>query len=522
MSGDTDRIPILTPDTAADARRFGAGYGYLVGFSSRQIADLVNGEHDHAFGRPGEVSGVSLLVKRRSRMTWYRPDAWGIKHANADTLERIIQELRSACYDAGIKWAPTASTVAGRLLRRFLPRLRQLPHRWRGMAHAAIMAGPITHVRGGADLAAYLDIQGAYLWAAGQELPAHGLGAQWRMVDRPKLQHLHRYYGLCHCDVEVHGLAHTDELPLLPITAKSRRVMHPIGRFCGVWPTTVLRWGIERGEITVRRIRRLAICATKRLLRPLADFLAGVPKPIGGPIYRTLWGKTVTRGGYRGYRGATTGLRADGLVWQWTGKPWHAMLPPTYRPDIGGAIASHNYLNVIAAARTLETGSLIATHVDSILTSDIAGALRLHRPGTLGAFEIETMGRARMYAAGRYYIEGSARGTDSADIDACDTWPDRIRCAGHPNARNLTTLTLENWAQESAPNRHLPKGIREWSLDPRWAQDAGSNAVGLIGDTAYQIQGWDPLDPDAWDRAGWIRRELRDPATIPDKPDLSL
>jgi hypothetical protein len=492
---------------------------------SRLMSDDAD-DGDIALGsEPGVVTGVSLGVARGGRMRVFDARCWGVAHADPESCIEELETIQSeaAAADMRLRTSAAATAVAlymdrldgkdGRLA------LRQLPSQWRGLAHAAMQAGPVAVLRGGADHATHIDIHRAYLQALREPMPVLGVrdgekvgGWATHDVGLEGWDAIRDLHGFVDAVVRVRGEG-VGELPPLPIHAPSG-TLYATGLLRGVWSIDLVRDAEERDELDVVEVKQfMRALAVEPVFSDLADLFELLPRVLGKRMYTRFWGKLGSRGGYIGRKSRDPvegAVPAGGLWWTWQGvAPWDwKRVSRTYRPDIAATVLANNQRRVMAACRKLERGSVIATHVDAIWTSDTAGALRLATEtaaGSIGAWRCKRTGPLRYYGFGAYQHG------------------ERLVCSGYDKKvrGELTEERLVQFVQQSEglERRYVLNG-RRWSSDPVLDMAATSMPLTIdMSGASSPVDGPEVWSSD-WTLSGWYRHTDRVmEAKAPDRAD---
>ena len=502
-----------TPDTAMRGRHLNGTIWYTdATVRPSDIARILR-PGDEAIGpAPGVIRGARVRTDTSSYQL-VSGESWGVHRRDPNVAHHEIRTLRALAAAAGMRVKPSAATTS---INTYLdrwdgdldhPAVCQLPSRWRAMAHAAFHGGPIAVLGGGAEHAVQIDVHRAYLDALYTPIPVLGTtpggktGGYEAMEPGVRWNHIRRREGFVDAIVEVH----TDptSLPPLPVSTRGG-ILYPNGRIRGCWVISQVREAEARGSVTVHEIRQAIVA---RQLRPLfaevADFFSGLPKQLAQISYQRYWARWGNPGGYIGMRrdqpepGETP---AHGLWWHYDGvKTLDTNAPRTYRPDISAIISAVNQRRVIRAIhQDLAIGSVIATHVDAIWTTDAVGAKKIcDRSTGVGGWRVKREGPLRFWATGCYDHAGdiAASGYDAATLGP------------------VTRDRVEKWIHaEQGFTRKSILNQRAWTSDPGENANATSTALTSAIDTNRPVtHGPNVYDP-IWTQSGWARPDYR-PAT---------
>ena len=454
------------------------------------------------------------------------------------SFEELLEELDDQGVNMKQEWRDSESrdTLLDNVFEEvFVPPLGSLPHRWREMAHAAVHGGPICCLRGGASMAAEVDIRGAYLSAMCGDIPiianyedpetgetsfnsyfAGRQGITWDEIMEEEIEH-----GFIDATVHVNENIKYG-MPPLPVSA-GEGMIFPRGQFRGVWTLPLLKMAVDFGEAKVLKIHNSFF--TKRaepIFLPYASYLKTLPKDISKELYVKFWGKFNFRGGWVGEKSVEPLERdcvpKNKLWWYEERIKQLDRARPTYRPDIAAYISSYNHINLYKAMRTLDPKSIIAVHVDAIWTDDIEGAERLcdnspkvieiniktSKPESVsdyGGWVIKKRGPLRFWGCGIYDHNGKI-GFSGFDPKV------------HSNGRTPTRKHIENWLKGNKDNAKTRENFacREWrkNITPGDSEHAVSKSLNLrIIDTNRPFGGMDFYGPD-WLRSGWLRQDQAD------------
>jgi hypothetical protein len=456
---------------------------------------------DHAFGpRPGHVSGLHIKTHSRGSYRIYTSSTWGVNKTNPNACYNAIRRLQVLSAAAGLR---VRSTIAGTAITAYLdrydgerghPKLRQLPCRWRGMAHAALHGGPIAVMKGGAPHAIQIDVRKAYLAALYQDVPIVGPEGGWYTHGGRNWKQLRKLVGFV--DATIIVAVNPDDptwLPPLPVHFSFGSAF-PTGTLRGCWTIAQVREAEDRGELEVRKVHQFCYAPqTRPLFAEIADFFQELPTALQKKLYTRFWGKFGSRGGYtaRLSEDPREGeVPAGGLWWAYDGIALDSPAArPTYRPDLAAFVSAHNHRHVMATMRTLKPNSIVACHVDAIWTTDTVGAIRASAgPDAVGAWRQKRRGPLRFYGIGcyRHGRHLAASGYDAAVLG------------------KLTADRQARWIQHpGTTHRKLLLETREWTADPAFDPSATSRPLHLEMDcTVSPAEGPSVYDKD-WTLGGW-------------------
>jgi hypothetical protein len=479
---------------------------------------------DEAFGpMPGEVLGVKFRVGSRNRLTVLAGSAWGVNSADPNKSHDRIKQMMIQAATAGIQVKRSiAATAVQVYLDRYdgkdgRPPLRQLPSRWRGMAHAALHGGPIAVLRGGAPYAVQMDVRSAYLAALYQPVPVLGKEDKkrvggWYTHGERRWSRLRNLVGIADCTVRISEDFEPSALPPLPVHLRCGSV-YARGLLRGCWTIAQIRDAEERGEVEVLKVHQFCFApVTQPLFAEAADFFNTLPRDLGKRLYTRFWGKFGTRGGFLGVKQEEPvdgQVPASGLWWRFDGIPLDShRARPTYRPDLAAFVSAANHRNVMATMRRLKTGSVVACHVDAIWTTDVVAAARICAGRDVpGAWRTKRTGPLRFYGTG-CYTHGTA-----------------LAASGY-NQRVQGTLSrerLEKWIQGTTHRRQL-LDARRWSADPATDPGATSRSLRLEMDTEVSPTEGPTVYDRCWSVGGWMRGpdEEHEPPSPPEAPLSTL
>ena len=505
-----DDVAVHGPDTVPRGPAWNKTLWYTT--SGVRPTDLarVLGPRDEAFGpKPGHIAGVKIRCDGKGFYRVLMASTWGVDRKRPDEVRDDLEDLMVQAAGEAVRWKGSAAgTSIGTYLERYdgqdgRPKLKQLPARWRSMAHAAIHGGPIAVCKGSLVEAAHIDIRSAYLSALFEDMPVLGrdedggtVGGWWTWDD-PEWDDVRDLFGLVEATVRVdRDKVAAMQIPPLPIHLPFGTVM-ATGRIRGVWTIDLVRDAEERGEVTVEKVHQFCHAPVHEpIFAALGEDFGRMPKTLGKRLYTRFWGKLASRGGFK----ARVTDRLDegevpslGMAWRWDGVTWEGhKAPPTYRPDVAAFVVGHTYRKVLAALRSLTPGSIGAVHVDAIWSSDVTGARALCAPNPgIGDWTFVRQGPLRFYGTGIYDHAGhlGASGYDDATLGP------------------LTPEGLRDWAAHHSTPRRLLLVNREWTADPAVDPSAESAPLHLdVADDAAPVGGPDVTD-ETWTPGGWVRRE---------------
>jgi hypothetical protein len=449
------------------------------------LTALMSHPDDTASGQPGNVNGVTLRTITGSVKIIRGGDVWGIPARNIDELSKGMERIRTLCDDNGITWRPTAAGTSVEIAMNLCKGIGPFTgSRWRLASYAAIHAGPMTHVRGGAPRGIHIDRRSAYLAEMSEPMPN---GELYLMDGEVSVSRHLSKPGLVYCQVNVAHTEDTNQLPPLPVSTKRGRMLYPVGTFRGIWPSNMLREAVESGEIEVVKVFwSIRWTRMRPVLQPFVARMEGLPKELAKPLYTRLWGKMSAQGGWTGRLHETGKAIPSGeLFWQCNARPQHSTrLPPYHRPDMAAWIVGLNHANVVRTVRATKPETLIAAHVDAIWTSDVEGARKLCGSG-IGDWKEEATGRIRYYSQGRYYVQSPER--------------TKIGYSGWPHDNPPTLAEFARWASSHTEGKQY---VRGWLTKPETDPNAKSVAPELISMDNTVINGYLPSDSEYWASGG--------------------
>lgn len=447
---------------------------------------------DSAFALPGTgpaTTSFSFKRKPDARASTVRvvpASSWGIDTESAAQVAADLAHLSAAVAHEGWTWGRAASSIAGRILREYVPTLGQLPPRWRALAHDAIHQGPTVSVRGGATWGQEVDRTAAFLRALYDDVPVPGTFTAWPCSTWADVRACE---GLIRAVVRVEPSSYVAHVPPLPVRTPLGTV-HPVGTFRGAWTLPVLRAAEERGEVEVLRVEEAAVCVTEPIHADAAERMEAIHDPgLRKRVYTRYWGRLAATGGYEGNPEPSEGAtqrEGSGLWWTWTGTDLHtAQAPHDYRPDHAAYVAGRNLAAMGEALHRIAPGRVVGVHVDAIW-------LRGASPDLGPGWTTKGEGAIRWYGVGTYRIgeRMGAQGFDGAlTPDALDKWGRRIDDGDG---------VYREWRDGRGPARHVDavSDPVEWVDLPEWPS-ADRPSVDDPG--AWTPRGW--ADPDYWTTA---------------------
>lgn len=502
-----DDLPVRDPADIPRRRAWKSTLWYATPSVTSTDWARVMGTEDVAFGpMPGSVLGVKFRIGKRNRFTVLDSSAWGVHVSDPvqsfDRLRLMMVQAESA----GIRVKNSvAATAVGVYMDRFNgtvnhPEIRQLPARWRAMAHSALHGGPIAVLQGGAPHAAQIDVRNAYLSALYEPMPV--LGYQdgnkvggWYTHGARKWERVRRLTGFVDASVRVSDDLDPRRLPPLPVHLRCGSV-YPRGELRGCWTIAQVRDAEERGEVEVLTVHQFCFApVTEPLFAEVADLFASLPKVLGKKLYTRFWGKFGSRGGYSAHKSEASvfgEVPASGLWWKFDGIALDShRARPTYRPDLAAFVCAANHRRVMRTLRTLDAGSVIACHVDAIWTTDVVGTAKLCAGAdVVGGWRTKRTGPLRFYGPGCYDHDGDLA---ASGYDARVHGP-------------LDSASLQRWVAGTTHRRMLLQ-TRRWSSDPAVDPKATSRSLVLQMDRCVSpTEGPTVYDP-CWSLGGWMRRD---------------
>ena len=510
-----DDVAVHGPDTVPRTPAWSGTLWYTASSVRPQDLARVLGPQDEAFGpNPGQVAGVKFRCEKKGHYRVLMGTTWGVDQKRPEDVQQDLEALMVHAATESVRWKGSAAgTSISTYLDRYdgkdgRPFLKQLPARWRSMAHAAIHGGPIVVCKGSASNAAHIDIRSAYLSALLEPMPLVGrddngnaVGGWWTW-DNPVWDDIRDMFGLVEATVRVdRDKVLAWQIPPLPIHLPIGTVM-ATGKFRGVWTLDLVRDAEERGEVVVEEVHQFCYAPVQeRLFEQVAKDFAAMPKALGKKLYTRFWGKMASRGGFKAKRVDTLEegeVPSLGLAWRWDGVSWDGhKAPPTYRPDVAAFVVSHTYRKVLQAIRSLRPGSISALHVDAIWSSDLAGsrALCAEEP-KIGEWKFIHQGPLRFYGTGIYDHNGrlGASGYDEKVLGP------------------LTPESLHSWANHHHTSRRLLLFNRTWTADPATDPEADSEPLDLHLDDDVSVVGGPSVNDEVWTSGGWLKRPQEDEA----------
>jgi hypothetical protein len=510
-----DDRPVRSPAEVPRGRAWNRTFWYAPDGIGAAAWARIMGPQDTSFGpKPGQALGVTFKLPQRGSYKVMSASAWGVSERDpARCLDEMTDRYVQARACDVVPRASAAATAVQVYLDRWdgkngAPSMRQLPCRWRGLAHAAMHGGPIAVLRGGAvdrkgeavD-ATQIDVHRAYLAALFQEVPVLGRDEAGRVggyftTDDRRWNSIRTLTGFVDASVRVYG-DRKDPNGLPPLAVHlGAGATYARGLLRGTWTIAEVRDAEERGEIEILAVHQYCFApVTRPLFAEAAEFFSGLPQPLGKSLYQRFWGKLGSRGGFIGHKSETPvegEIPLAGLWWRWEGIPLDShRARSTYRPDLASFVCAHNHRNVMAALRRLSAGSVVAAHVDAVWTTDAKGAERLcpenPRPGD---WKIKRVGKLRFYGIGcyRHGDHLAASGYDASTLG------------------RLTVERLEAWIRgDKNLHRRSVMETRRWTSDPARDIKARSRPLMLIMDLERsRVEGPSVYD-DFWTLNGWRR-----------------
>jgi hypothetical protein len=469
------------------------------------------GEEDEAFGpNPDNPIGCSFMWTgpdgKKKTMKVMKSSVWGVSSADPVDTENQIMHKMMTCSEDGIKPSSSAaSTALSRYMRIYdgkhgRPKTRQLPPRWRELAHASFHGGPIAITKAYHEDLIHIDMRGAYLEAMKRPLPVYGLDPDtdkkmggYCTFRNATWEDLQGKTGFAEATVyvkpEVFGPM---DVPPLPIRHFSGGA-HPVGFIRGAWPICMLEDAVEAGEVEVVKIHQFAWAPeTMPLFEGIAaDFQLSRQ---GKLLYTRFWGKWASKGGYSGHKTDNPpdgSVRSHGLWWEHTGVDgFDYEAPATYRPDLAAMIAGYNHQQIYRVVRRLKKGSIAALYVDAIWTSDIEGAEKIVEEEA-GEWAVKARGPARFYGPG-VYQHG-----------------DRMAAAGYDAAIHgeLTPEKLQRWAASPMHKGGNLVTNRIWNGHP--GRDPTATSIPMKTSMSECIPACTGPDvhSEIWTPSGWVHQE---------------
>lgn len=455
-------------------------------------------ENDSAYtgSRHGAVSYTFRGESSQHSLRIAPAAGWGISARDVETVTRELDKLYASVREerwtdvenpeSDINrwtWGKAATTLAGRLCSRYATELRQLPARWRTLAHNAIHQGPQVVCRGGAANALCYDRSEAFLRALFEPVPLRDSwqplapGARWSRYARTK--------GIVRATVRI-AEDYPNDIPPLPVRDLGSTV-YGCGLVRGVWTTQLLAEAVDRGGVEVVEVHEAARCEVEPIHAWAGERIAAVKdKRLRKLLYTRYWGRLAAMGGWRGTveypegyeRGTVHRFAGSDLYWVWDGYNLEShQCSPDYRPDHAAFIAADNHRRMNQELARIPAGAVIATHVDAVwVDSDT----RWYPSGD--DFRLKREGPLRFYAIGTYDHDGklAAQGYE-----------------GEP----LTSDRLREWSRNLTPN----PAMRHWTGAVTPNADAGAVSRPNVFDTVQPLPGLTIYAPQ-WTRRGWIRK----------------
>jgi len=514
-----DDVAVHGPNTLPRNPAWSGTLWYTTSSVRPQDLARILGPEDEAFGpKPGQVTGVKIKCHKKGSYRVLMASTWGVERKRPEEVHEDLEDLMIKAATESVRWKGSAAgTSISAYLERYdgqggRPFIKQLPARWRSMAHAAIHGGPIVVCRGSEERAAHIDVRSAYLAALFEDMPLLGRNENgdavggWWTWENPKWRDVRKLFGLVEATVKIDRQAVLRwQIPPLPVHLPIGTVL-ATGTVRGVWTIDLVREAEERGEVEVEAVHQF--CHTPQrapVFAALAEDFAAMPKSLGKRLYTRLWGKMASRGGFKAKRAETLEegeIPSLGLAWRWDGVTWEGhKAPPTYRPDVAAFVVGHAYRKVLQALRSLKPGSVAAVHVDAIWSSDLKGCRALcadePRPGE---WKYVHEGPLRFYGTGIYDHAGrlGASGYDEATLGP------------------LSPERLASWANDHSTPRRLLLLNRRWTADPAVSAEAESEPLHLDLSDNLPVGGPEVTD-DLWTPSGWMKRPPSEDAALPDE-----
>lgn len=493
-------------DDVPRQKAFGNTLWYMTSsVSPVEIARLL-GPDDSAFGPSvGQVWGVNFKTKH-STMKVLSALCWGVETPDPEACRVELESIFSDVLSGDMRLGNSASATALSLWIDFFDgkngrvSLRQLPCRWRPLAQAALHQGPVTVMSGGAEHAVHLDVRSAYLSSLYDHVPVVGIKDGERVggwvTDTSSWDDLRYRMGFVEALVCVRsfGVGEVPPLPVHAILAGGPGVVYPSGVVRGAWSIDQVREAEERGEVEVLKVFQSAFATrTEPVFEDMAEFMGHLPKRTSKLLYTRFWGKLGSRGGFRAVRSPTPvhGTVPSAGLW-WSDErisTFSYLARPTFRPDIAAIVLARNQRQIVAATRRLRQGSIVATHIDAIWTTDLEGARAMSAESErrAGGWHIKEGPSPLRYFGVGVYQHG-----------------DRLRCSGlDQRTEPLTADRLADFVRASSKDRRSLLESRVWSADP--AIDASATSRPLEVDMAghQPIASPDVADREVWTSGGW-------------------
>lgn len=393
--------------------------------------------------------------------------------ADENEAFQLIAKMNDAAQSAGLDFTPTVATMAGRICRKNTE-TKQLEPRWRDLAHAAIHQGPMVVVNGGRPDTVGMDREKAFLRAMYERMPT----GPWIATSPRTIDYMRDYKGIVRATLRVDKSRYTQHIPCLPVKYSGYTV-YPTGLVRGVWTLDMLWDAVDNGGYEIDTIHELIVSKSAPVHAKAADFIASIQdKELRKLLYTRYWGRMASVGGFNGYvtRKWDKPKRVIGskLFWYYMGKSPMSHAAPDYRPDHAAFIASANHLEMNRALRKYQRGTVVATHIDCIWTTD-----KSVDPGD--SFREKHSGDSRFYGVGCYNVGGNL--------------------AAQGFKGKLTTESLEKWGSELSCGHGI---YRDWQGNPAKEQSAVSDPP---HHTESHVIAEPPIRnvPELYD-AGWTSR----------------
>jgi hypothetical protein len=331
-------------------------------------------------------------------------DVWDLNRNSPEMALESLQARINTCLENDLRWMPSASGVAGRLVERVVRnRTKQLRPRWRYLAHSAIHPGPQVCLSGGNNVdAVHMDRVQAYLRALDEPVPVWD---SWTSLRTGTWNQIRNLDGLINAKVSIPE--YVGALPPLPTTRYGVKVW-PAGIVTGTWPINWLRFAEETHNATVLEIYDCQVCRTADTLSGVSRAIRAIPdKQFRKLLYTRAWGRWASLGWYvaspfRDWAKKRMPIqpndRVDGLWWVWGGKGLASVnCAPDYRPDWAAWVCANNSLAMLTTLSRMDADKTPLIHVDAIWSTDI---------GTYGHsntdWQIKGIGPMRAYGIGCY------------------------------------------------------------------------------------------------------------------------
>ena len=402
-------------------------------------------------------------------------DVWSDAKDSVSAVKDLAH-LGRAIAEEGYMWHKSASNLAGRICREYTE-TKQLPIRWREMAHNAIHQGPMVVVNGGADNVVALDREKAFLKGLYAPVPV----GSWIAVRQQSFESVRGMHGICRATVRVSPDLYQGRIPPLPVRYYGYTV-YPVGELTGTWTLDMLFDAIDNGGYEVVHIFQVMICQTAPVHAKAAERIEQIKdKQLKKLLYTRYWGRLAALGGYEGYREKLPDVPDKRIVsselsWYYVGtSPLSFSAPIDYRPDHSAFIASTNHLAMNRAIRLYGDNEIVATHIDCIWTANTDIDPK-------DTFRVKHSGNARFYGVGCYRVgdEMAAQGYDGVlTPEALETWGANLHSGGKIYRR---------WHFEIEPNTS-----RNATSDPpifKYMEKQDSNLPGNIYWSGWTSNGW--------------------------------